>query len=104
MLKVMKLIKATAIGDKTLELVYEDGVKRTFDISPYIKGSWMGSCVARAHFPYGQRIVPLFRGGRGGHCGLPEKRTGRLKPCLPVWASGQGSVFLSLWLPFSKET
>ena len=37
-----------------------------------VKGSWMGSCVARAHFPYGQRIVPPFRGGRGGHRGLPE--------------------------------
>lgn len=41
-MKLMKLIKATAIGDKTLELVYEDGIKRTFDITPYIKGEWMG--------------------------------------------------------------
>lgn len=41
-LKTMKLIKAAVIDAKTLELVYEDGVKRTFDISPYIKGNWMG--------------------------------------------------------------
>lgn len=60
MLKVMKLIKATAIGDKTLELVYEDGVKRTFDISPYIKGSWMGELANPEYFRQ-VKIEPEFR-------------------------------------------
>ncbi len=60
MLKTMKLIKVVAIGDKTLELVYEDGVKRTFDISPYIKGNWMGELGNPEYFRQ-VKIEPEFQ-------------------------------------------
>lgn len=38
----MKLIKARAISDTVLEIVYQDGSRRLFDITPYIRGDWMG--------------------------------------------------------------
>ena len=60
MLKTMKLIKVVARGDKTLELVYEDGVKRTFDISPYIKGNWMGELGNPEYFRQ-VKIEPEFQ-------------------------------------------
>ena len=46
----MKLLKVKAINDITLELVFQDGSKRLFDITPYIKGEWMGELGSPEYF------------------------------------------------------
>ena len=38
----MKLTNVFAINDRILSLSFQDGSTRLFDITPYIKGSWMG--------------------------------------------------------------
>ncbi|MCR5176834.1 MAG: DUF2442 domain-containing protein [Anaerovibrio sp.] len=39
---MVKLIKVSPISDTVLEITYENGEVRLFDITPYLKGSWMG--------------------------------------------------------------
>lgn len=38
----MKLINVSVIDDRTLKIEYQNGDKRIFDITPYLKGEWMG--------------------------------------------------------------
>lgn len=69
----MKLIKVRAINNTILEIVYHNGDRRLFDITPYIKGDWMGELGNPEYFrqvsiepefkdtvvwPHGQDIAP----------------------------------------------
>jgi len=67
-----RLVHVSALEGQRLSLVYEDGAKRIFDVTPYIRGDWYGELRDETYFglvrllpdgsgiewPHGQDIAP----------------------------------------------
>lgn len=56
-----KLTSVSPMKEHRLLLTYETGERRTFDVTPYITGSWYGELRDDAYF----RSVSLLPGGVG---------------------------------------
>lgn len=55
------IISVDALDDCRLELEYDSGERRVFDVSPYMSGSWYGELKDPAYF----RLVKVLPGGVG---------------------------------------
>lgn len=55
------IVQVKPMPNNILELVYETGEQKRFDVSPYIKGSWFGKLADFAYFT----TVHLLPGGIG---------------------------------------
>ncbi len=55
------IAKVKAMQNNILELVYETGERKRFDVTPYIKGSWFGKLADASYFA----TVHLLPGGSG---------------------------------------
>jgi len=56
-----KILHIEALADYTLQLFYETGERKLFDVNPYIYGDWFGMLRDRAYF----RAVRIMAGGSG---------------------------------------
>ena len=56
-----RLTKVEPVGRMQLMLYYETGEVKTFDVTPYAKGSWFGELMDAAYF----RSVHLLPDGTG---------------------------------------
>ena len=56
-----RLISVKALPDLKLQLIYETGERKLFDVSPYAEGSWYGELKDKAFF----QSVHLLPGGIG---------------------------------------
>jgi len=56
-----RLIDVTPLAAMKLQLHYETGEIRVFDVTPYVKGSWFGKLKDEAYF----KTVHLLPGGIG---------------------------------------
>ncbi len=55
------IIKVIPLNNNILELIYENGEQKRFDVTPYIKGSWFGKLADYSYFS----TVRLLSGGMG---------------------------------------
>lgn len=56
-----RILSVTPKENYTLQLQYETGETKIFDVSPYIRGSWFGELKEKSYF----QSVQLLPGGIG---------------------------------------
>lgn len=56
-----RLVNVEPVGHLKLQLTYETGEVKLFDVSPYANGSWFGELKEDAYF----RTVRMLPGGTG---------------------------------------
>lgn len=55
-----RLVDVSAKENNRIEFTYETGERRLFDMTPHIRGSWMGELADPAYFAQ-VSIEPMFR-------------------------------------------
>ena len=56
-----KILSVKPLEDYKIELHYENNIVKTFDVTPYISGSWFGQLKDKSYF----NTVHVVNNGRG---------------------------------------